>query len=379
MKQTASMISTYTADISGLCSALYELGGMCVMHDASGCNSTYNTHDEPRWYDMDSAVYITALSEMDAVMGDDDKVINDIVRAANDINPRFIAIGGTPIPMMIGTDFDAIARVVQKRTGIPSFGFNTNGMHPYTEGVSAAFKMLAENFVSKSPAPRGKLSCNIIGVTPLDFSITGYENSLRKLLEDNDIEVISCWAMGSSLEEISESGAADVNVVVSWSGLAAAERLKSEFGTPYVVGIPMGEKLTAAFISDVKASAKDKTCRTLFTHNTAGSDFVIIGESVISLSLAQALNLECGINAKVICPVNNEKAWNCISAEDEEELIPLLKNAKTIIADPLYRPICPDEAKFITLPHYAFSGRIWKNDIPDFLTNFQSIKDTLSL
>ena len=56
MKQINSILSTYTADVSGVCSALYELGGMTVMHDASGCNSTYNTHDEPRWYSMPSMV-----------------------------------------------------------------------------------------------------------------------------------------------------------------------------------------------------------------------------------------------------------------------------------------------------------------------------------
>ncbi|MEG2653826.1 MAG: oxidoreductase, partial [Ruthenibacterium sp.] len=39
MKQTASIISTYAADVSGVASALFELGGMTVMHDASGCNS----------------------------------------------------------------------------------------------------------------------------------------------------------------------------------------------------------------------------------------------------------------------------------------------------------------------------------------------------
>ena len=69
MKQTARIISTYSADAFGVCSALFELGGMTVMHDASGCNSTYTTHDEPRWYDMDSMVYISGLSEMEAIMG----------------------------------------------------------------------------------------------------------------------------------------------------------------------------------------------------------------------------------------------------------------------------------------------------------------------
>jgi len=47
LKQTARIISTYAGDTSGVASALFELGGMTVMHDASGCNSTYNTHDEP--------------------------------------------------------------------------------------------------------------------------------------------------------------------------------------------------------------------------------------------------------------------------------------------------------------------------------------------
>ena len=76
MKQTARIISTYSADVFGVCSALYELGGMTIMHDASGCNSTYTTHDEPRWYDMESMIYISALSEMEAVMGDDAKLVD---------------------------------------------------------------------------------------------------------------------------------------------------------------------------------------------------------------------------------------------------------------------------------------------------------------
>ena len=74
MRQSYKIIPVYTADVSGVCSALYELGGMVVMHDPSGCNSTYNTHDEIRWYDQDSLIYISGLTEIDAVMGNDAKV-----------------------------------------------------------------------------------------------------------------------------------------------------------------------------------------------------------------------------------------------------------------------------------------------------------------
>ena len=66
MRQAYRIIPIYTADVSGVCSALYELGGMTVMHDPSGCNSTYNTHDEIRWYDEDSLIFISGLTEIDA-------------------------------------------------------------------------------------------------------------------------------------------------------------------------------------------------------------------------------------------------------------------------------------------------------------------------
>ena len=87
MRQAYRIIPIYTADVSGVCSALYELGGMTVMHDPSGCNSTYNTHDEIRWYDQDSMIYISGLTEIDAVMGNDEKLIRDIEIAAEELKP----------------------------------------------------------------------------------------------------------------------------------------------------------------------------------------------------------------------------------------------------------------------------------------------------
>lgn len=138
MRQSYRIIPVYTADVSGVCSALYELGGMTVMHDPSGCNSTYNTHDEIRWYDQDSLIYISGLTETDAIMGNDRKFIDDIVDAASELQPAFIALAGSPIPYMNGTDFPAIARVIENKTGIPTFSVPTNGMHDYVYGAGMA-------------------------------------------------------------------------------------------------------------------------------------------------------------------------------------------------------------------------------------------------
>ena len=52
---------------------------------------------------------------------------------------------------------------------------------------------------------------------------------------------------------------------------------------------------------------------------------------------------------------------------DEDDIIPELAGAKVVIADPLYKPVCPEGAEFIPLPSEAFSGRIYRSGIPDLM------------
>ena len=373
MKQTARIISTYSADTFGVCSALFELGGMVIMHDASGCNSTYTTHDEPRWYDMDSMVYISGLSEMEAIMGDDEKLIGDIVDAANNLHPKFIAIVGTPIPTMTGFDFTAVAELVEDRTGIPTFGFDTTGMNTYVQGAAKAFEGIARRFVKRDVEKTVHLSANILGLTPLDFSVNGSDASMVKFLENAGFEVISKWAMGSTLEELTEAGRASVNLVVSATGLGVAKVLKELFGTPYVVGTPIGaafqEELKHALLETAKGGSSD-----LELSNLPNSEIAVIGEGVTSLSLAQAIELEYGIGVKVLCATECESALlrnTDVLTSDEEDVMEALSGMKMVIADPLYRPICPKDAKFMTLPAESFSGRIYRNEIPNLVDRFE--------
>lgn len=413
MKQVSVTLSTYTADVSGVCSALYELGGMVVIHDPSGCNSTYNTHDEPRWYDMDSLVFISGLSQMDAIMGNDDKFIHDIVRVAKELQPRFIALVRTPIPLMTGTDFEGISRVIKKQTGIPVFYFPTSGMHTYVKGAGMAMETIARELVpaggesvkERKNKQENPLKINILGATPLDFSINSTLDSIKEFLSQH-FEIISIFAMGSSIEDIQRAGEADINLVISSVGVLAAKALEERFHTPYVIGTPiigfenvLAEKLiesawtkksqTAYFSVLQKAHKKDtanfttiqnaeavsnlKKIRSLtetIEKNKVSGNVYIIGESVISQSLKAALALRYGIEATVICPLETEPEYtekDVLLLSSEEDIKKAITDADTVIADPIYKTICSEKVNFVAMPHEAYSGRIYRKEVCDFI------------
>ena len=374
MKQTARIISTYSADPFGVCSALFELGGMVIMHDASGCNSTYTTHDEPRWYDMDSMVYISGLSEMEAIMGDDEKLIGDIVDAAEQLKPKFIAIAGTPIPAMTGFDFTAVAELIEDRTGIPTFGFATTGMNTYVVGADMAFEGIARRFVDRNVEKTSHLSANILGLTPLDFSVNGSDTAIVQFVKNAGFDVISTWAMGNTLEELAEAGKAHVNLVVSSTGLGVAKALKELFGTPYVIGTPIGSVYQKQLKQALHAAADAGKSNHIFSELPA-PEIAVIGEAVTSLSLAQAIELTYQKGVRVLCTTecpNELLRANDTLTFDEDDVIAALTNVKTVIADPLYRPICPEHATFIPLPAESFSGRLYRNEIPNLISNFDT-------
>ncbi|MBQ6025753.1 MAG: oxidoreductase [Lachnospiraceae bacterium] len=386
MKQTSGFISTYSADAFGVCSALYELGGLIVMHDASGCNSTYTTHDEPRWYDMDSMVYISGLTEIEAIMGDDSRLIDDIVNAAAELHPRFIAIVGTTIPAMTGFDADAAARVVESRTGIKTYGFKTTGMRSYVHGVSEAFLALtdivAENYrlkqtmseesgdtleadIKAGSGTGNEKSVNIIGLTPLDFSINGSDKAIKAYYEAKGYKVISTWAMGSSMEEILEAPKAGLNIVVSEAGISAAKKMKEEFGLPIKVGIPVGGEdidISNLFGAEVDLS-RSETVSTPVKESYSDCDCIIIGEAVSSYSLAEYLKQKTGRNIGVIVSTD-------LDEDGIADALLTAPDACTVIADPLFKPLLKNK-KLIRLPHEAFSGRLYRDEIPDIITDIR--------
>lgn len=445
--QTHVFTSTYTADVSGVCSALYELGGMTVIHDPSGCNSTYSTHDEPRWFDTDSLMFVSGLDEMTAVLGDDNVLIDDVTHAVRDLKPRFVTLCSGSIPHIIAFDCKGVAHLLEKRTGIPMLPVTTTGNRSYVAGVGAALTEWVKRFAdslespyrigsSGSPdcsantlegaagpdaggaaAPSDTFSVNLLGVTPLDFSINGNVDAMRKVFEDAGIPVNCCAAMGESFDSLRHIFRASVNVVVSSCGRRLARYMEQTAGIPYVEGTPIGAYGAARLPELAKEAYKKKRASSAGASGTAGKEtaarpdslrmllakkkgdseeirlwkgnpahdrwdvsdgqILIIGEEVFAQSLAAAINQltpDCrhGLQAFAVWP-------DVDHGFPEDVLAELIRKSRYIIGDPLYRAIPHDSKQntFVDFPHEAYSGRIFRDRIPVFIGKDYDVAELL--
>ena len=139
MRQSYRMIPVYTADVSGVCSALYELGGMTVMHDPSGCNSTYNTHDEIRWYDQDSLIYISGLTEIDAITIKDIEKQIKYPNAAKDDQGRLLCGAGVGITADV---LDRVQALVNAHVDV----IVVDSAHGHSANVLRVVRMVKDKF-----------------------------------------------------------------------------------------------------------------------------------------------------------------------------------------------------------------------------------------
>lgn len=363
MKQVMRKTANYAADLAGINSALYELGGLIIMHDASGCNSTYATHDEPRWAKMHSLIFISALEEYDAILGNDDKLIEEVIEAANETQPSFIALFGSPIALAIGTDFKGIAHYIEQETKLPCFGFSTSGMASYVCGSNQAYLAFAKRFCQPVPKEHTGIGINLLGCTPLDFGYSGNVEALEAWCKDQDFTIVSNWSMGTSFEQMQKALAADVNLVLSSSAIDVAKYFAETWGIPYVVGIPMGEKQAIQLAEQIH-----HPLQTPKPVKAGNGKVLLIGESVCMQALRTCLQEEFGYkDVQILCPLEVQVGLSeddvCC---DQEDLIQKKMNAaKLVIADPIYQRLLENKTThFIPLPHWGYSGRMYKEQMP---------------
>ncbi len=376
MKDISMLLPTPAPDLVGACSLLFELGGLTVIHDAAGCMENYAVFDEPRWYKGSAMTYSSGLKHMDAVLGDEDRLISQLADAAETEKPAFIAIVGSPVPYTLGMDLDGVAAEVVSRTGIPSFALQCGGFAPYDAGIADALLHIVRLFCKKS-AHTEKRSVNLLGATPLDLSDAEKEG-MCSLLSDEGVKVKSLLCMGASVEDIRRAGEAEANLVISYGGLAAARYMRTAFGIPYACGLPINAAHARLLCSRLFDGAQSMPAM------INGARCLVLGEQIYAASMAEALRLD-GIDAAAGVTMSLDRAEMshipALYLPEEQDIALTLNGGYDVIAgDPLYGLLSGDKtkSKYVSRPHTALSSRLYARPAEHYEIFCNKIKENVS-
>lgn len=343
MRGLRKYLTPFAPDQSGAVSVLYELGGIIVICDAGGCTGNVCGFDEPRWFERKSAVFSAGLRDMDAILGRDDRLVAKLVDAAEKVEAGFAAVIGTPVPAVIGTDYQALKRMCEKKTDLPVLAVNTDGMELYDGGERKAYLELFKVFArEKLPVETGRVG--ILGMTPQDVSDLKAADKLREKFKSQGHQAV-CYGMGDGLDEVKKASSVEKNIVVSPAALECARYLEKTFGTPYEVGYPLVEEL----VPDMEY---------------AGKKILIVQQQVMAGSIRAELRKRGGDGKITVASwFSMEKDLleeGDVSLKDEEDYMELVEKGRydVIFADPCMRRMTKDfSGVFVDAVHFAVSGR----------------------
>ena len=355
------ILTPFAPDQSGAVSVFYELGGITVICDAGGCTGNICGFDEPRWFRARSAVFSAGLRDMDAILGRDEKLVKKLADAAallseggEDKTPAFAAIVGTPVPAVIGTDFRALERMSEKKTGLPCIGIACDGMEYYDKGAEKAYLALFEKFAKKpgneTDAERnGRIG--ILGAQYMDLGgIADYE-ALREYTEKEfGKRAVIYGSRADGTEAFSDPTSVCENLVITVSGYEAAKALLSKYSVPFRCCNPLAER-------QIRKIAENTS--------VAGKRILVVHEQITANSCRKVLQ-ELGAGSV------DTATWFMLKKElseagdfhlsEETDLARAVCSGKydMIIADPVMLPLLRDcfDGVFAGLPHFAVSGKL---------------------
>lgn len=351
MKGLRKYLPPFAPDISGASSVLYEMGGILVICDAGGCTGNVCGFDEPRWFVKRSCIFSAGLRDMDAIFGRDDKLVEKLKEASEQIKAEFACVIGTPVPAVIGTDYHALKRMAEKKVSLPVLTVETTGMRQYDIGEELAYMELFRTFAKEQKDTESGMF-GVIGATPLSVSDLEFKKKIEEKYPDKKI---ACYGLGDGLDAVKRASAAEKNLVVSPSGLKAARELEKRFGIPYEVTYPLENILLEELFGKLKLSeAKDVR------------KILIIHQQVLANELREKIRehfpeTEEITVASFFMMKPTLKEENDISLKQEDDLLELAREGgyTHVIADSMLKPIFNEKTIFFDIPHFACSGRMF--------------------
>jgi nitrogenase molybdenum-cofactor synthesis protein NifE len=199
--------------------------------------------------------FSTDLREREVVFGGEKKLYQSLVELIGKYAPKAAFVYSTCIVGIIGDDVAAVCKRVSRETGIPvlpvhSEGFKGTKRDGYRAACDAMFQLVGTGDITDI----GRHSINIMG----EFNIGGEAWMIQEYYRKMGVEVVSTMTGDGRVDKIRKSHGAALNVVqCSGSMTFLAERMKEEYGIPYIRVSYFGLEDTAKALYDVASFFPD--------------------------------------------------------------------------------------------------------------------------
>ena len=363
------IVPPITSDYSGACSTLYGENILKILISPNGCKTPV-AYDEIRNIDY-SLQYCTSLNELEIVTGEI-KGLKESIKEIINQNQKieFIAIISTVVPQIIGMDLETIVENIEEELDIPCIFINTNSFENYYSGISLTLNSLANKFMVENQ--KIKNTVNIIGYSPLTFGKIEKLEELFSLIKSLDLNILTVFSDNLSLEKIKNSTSAELNLVLSYEGLALAKYMEKEFSIPYVIinvvskyGIENTENILKRFFYKIDNSFEKLEKRDKLDDRKV----MIIASPFMAINIADSLRKDFSFdNILALSLIKESRKFKKIEyleflniVNTEDDLKEKIKEYKPdiLISDPVYKNLINDGLTFIPLLHYGYSTRLY--------------------
>ena len=363
------IVPPITSDYSGACSTLFGENILKVLISPHGCKTPV-AYDEIRNIDC-SLQYSTSLNELEIVTGKIDGLQENIKEIiSQNTRIEFIAIISTVVPQIIGMDLETIVENIEETLDIPCIFINTNSFENYYSGISLTLNALAKKFMFENK--KIKNTVNIIGYSPLTFGKIEKLEEVFSLIKNLDLNVLTVFSDNLSLEKIKNSTSAELNLVLSYEGLALAKYMEKEFSIPYVIinvvskyGIENTENVLKNYFYKTNNSFEYLEKREKLDDRKV----MIIASPFMAINIANSLKKDFSFDnilalsfikeSRKLKKVEYLEFLNIVNTE--EDLKEKIKEYKPgiLVSDPVYKNLVNEDVTFIPLLHYGYSTRLY--------------------
>ena len=303
---------------------IYHAGPGCCMQTTAG--EAGQAGGRSPFYVSGVSTPCTNMLEKDVVFGGEDHLRETIEGAIEilEADAFFVLSGCTS--GIIGDDIKSVTEEFRKK-GIPVYPIDTPGfLGESYRGYEIAFSSLLEHIVK--PAKRQDNLVNLFGIMPYhDPFWEGNFEELTRILEKLGLKVNTFFTRHQGIEDIRNSSAAALNIIISpWLLKSASKEYQEQFGVPYLrwPGLPIGASDTSSFI---RAVAKELGIE------KRGEEVIIEEEDYVYSYLETAIGAMSWKQFAVVGDANTVVGITRYLANDYS-FTPIV----AIITDPIFRP-----------------------------------------